>query len=428
MGAAVIYKAYYVSSGGSDTNTGTATSPFKSIDRGWSVVKPGDTIRIVGRIELSKPLYLSGKSGTSTIRFVVEGINCTITRAANYKYEVAAMINFTGNYVHFRNIELTGMVQKPGEHADPAFRATNSSNNIWESINYHTNGAAFSIKGNSNNNLIKNSDFHHIQDPYSSDPYDGGDGINIHDCTGSGNVVTGCRAYWNSDDGFDFWNNTGTVTIENCWSFYNGYLPGTFTPAGNGTGIKLGGGESATSTVKRTVNNNLCYNNAQHGIVQNNAISALITNNTVVKTGSHGIWTGSWGGGPCEVKGNVVYKAGGDAIRSNTRDKVTGNYTSMKDADFASLDEKQLLAPRLADGSLPGLTFLKTTTGVGAVFNGTPGGPVEPPKDPNPPTATLEFTIHVYTDKSINKSKKPTATKELWFDVEVYSDGAIKKK
>jgi hypothetical protein len=425
--AAITYKSYTVSMTGNDNST----TNLRTLEKAWSLVKPGDTIRIQGRVEFDRMQTLSGRNGTATAPITITG--GTVTRSSKYtQANSQELISFTGNFVHFIGITFADFTQRKGEHAYPAFRAHQANDCKFERIVYTNNAAAFSIKGKSSRNLILNSDFTGTQDPYSSSPYDGGDGLNIHDCTGTDNIVKGCRAWWNSDDGFDFWNNTGKVTIENCWSFYNGFKPGSFTPAGNGTGIKLGGGESANSNLLRIVINNLCFNNREHGIVQNNAISASIMNNTVVKHGSHGIWTGSWGGGACDLRNNISYKSGGDNARLNTRDKAGNNSwngIAVKDGDFVSWDENQLLADRLPDGSLPGLTFLlpdsgTPITGIGAMFAAV----TPPPKEPDEPPVTVAFTINVYTDNTVNKSKKPTATKELWFQIDVFTDGTIKRK
>src|SRR5206468_11449573 len=61
---------------------------------------------------------------------------------------------------------------------------------------------------------------------------------------GPGNVLSGCRPWNNSDDGYDFWQAENGITVQNCWAFHNGIsaafiaVPGTHQ--GDGNGIKLG--------------------------------------------------------------------------------------------------------------------------------------------------------------------------------------------
>ena len=51
-------------------------------------------------------------------------------------------------------------------------------------------------------------------------------------------VFRSCRAWFNSDDGFDCINSAEVLTIENCWAFYNGYTP-DFTPLADGNGVLI---------------------------------------------------------------------------------------------------------------------------------------------------------------------------------------------
>ena len=117
------------------------------------------------------------------------------------------------------------------------------SNNIFELLNTHHNmGPGLFIQGGGNN-LVLNCDSHDNYDPMTSNGAgQSADGFGAHE-GGTGNVFRGCRAWWNSDDGYDFIHAQEVVIVENSWAWYSGYLPGTTTraPAGNGNGIKGGG-------------------------------------------------------------------------------------------------------------------------------------------------------------------------------------------
>ena len=73
------------------------------------------------------------------------------------------------------------------------------------------------------------------------------DGFACKVAAGSGNVFRRCRAFLNSDDGFDLFSKnraTGAVVLEDCRSWMNGYRlsDGRLQPTkGNGNGFKLGG-------------------------------------------------------------------------------------------------------------------------------------------------------------------------------------------
>jgi pectate lyase len=69
------------------------------------------------------------------------------------------------------------------------------------------------------------------------------DGFGAHpdQTTGRSNVFRGCRAWFNSDDGFDLINADAAVTIDNCWAFYNGYFTNFASSGGDANGFKSGG-------------------------------------------------------------------------------------------------------------------------------------------------------------------------------------------
>src|SRR4030095_5205394 len=86
--------------------------------------------------------------------------------------------------------------------------------------------------------------------------------------------LSGCRAYSNSDDGFDFINASGTCTVEKSWSFRNGYQPDTMTAAGNGAGFKSGGYGTDPSTFpdtipRHTVRQCVAFRNRSQGFYAN---------------------------------------------------------------------------------------------------------------------------------------------------------------
>ena len=69
------------------------------------------------------------------------------------------------------------------------------------------------------------------------------DGFGAHPTStnGTGNVFRGCRAWFNSDDGFDCINAKAVVTFHNCWAFFNGYFTNFASSGGDANGFKSGG-------------------------------------------------------------------------------------------------------------------------------------------------------------------------------------------
>lgn len=336
---------------------------------------PGDTVLLFGGVyNYESTQNLKGKNGTASNKIKIwafPGEIPVITRNpnCNFKYYWTSGIWFTGDYFHWKGIEITGFTQQ-GPEVYTGFRISDSNNNIFELINSHHNGHGCDINGKSSNNLILNSDFHDNQDPLTSPPFENGDGLEIcYIPSGSINMVKGCRFWNNSDDGIDLWENDGEVQIDSCWSWNNGFIPDTETPAGNGNGFKMG----ATTTnlgskVLRTLKNCVAFNNKARGFDQNKALCSFeLYNNTAYKNGTNG-FVFDYGNIVAYAKNCISYKnvrapaftvssvMGGNAFFDN---ELSTSATTITDNDFRSLDATQLGMPRSTEGNLPVIDFLK---------------------------------------------------------------------
>jgi len=373
----------YLSPSGNDGNAGTIGSPKFTLEAGFAIANPGDTIWMRGGtyqyLGEQDIIGKNGSAGNLIKLWAYPGETPIITRSASYipviGVETDLIYMENCSYIHFKGLDISGYTQHPTLPYWFAFRGNDLSNCIFENLNHHHNVGAFTLRGdNTTGNLFLNCDFHHNQDPYSETPYDGADGLNITYVNNPSaiNTVRNCRAWWNADDGFDFWQNEGYVLVEGCWSFYNGYIPDTFTTAGNGTGFKLGPC-SAVTTLRRTVQNCIAFKNRSFGIIENESpVNMNIYNNTSIQNGSQNYLFGFWPAQfPKTFKNNISYDSGtlfgnvwhtfgADAVHSNnTWDTgVTVNYS-----DFQSTDDSQLDSARASDGTLPTITFLKLITG-----------------------------------------------------------------
>jgi len=392
---------YFLSATGSDGGgDGTITNPWFTLEKAWTVVSAGDTVYMRGGIyQYTTQQDLNGKNGTSGNLIKVWGYpgETANIRGESYVFNVSTdqdLISFSGNYVHFKDIEISYFEQQPDQSNWFGFRSGDMSNCIVENINYHHNGAAFTVRGSGTGNLFLNCDFHHMQDPYSDSPYDGADGLGItyNPNTASVNTVRNCRAWWCADDGFDTWQNEGYVEFDNCWSFYNGYIPDTFTTAGNGSGFKLGSAVTSTTTVKRYVHNCLAFKNRSWGFVENdNPSNMTLVNNTAVQNGIGGglnFWFGAWAAQPKTFRNNISYDSGtlfGDVWHTFGADYVHSNNTwdpgfTVSTSDFISIDSSVLTRQRHNNNNLPENVFLKLSnssplrnagTSVGLTYSGT---------------------------------------------------------
>lgn len=365
-------RTFYLSPTGLDTNPGTITEPFYSLNKAWTVISAGDTVYMRGgSYKYTSTQFLKGKNGTSNLPINIwafPGEAPIITRDTDFTYTWSSGVCLTGNYLHLKGIEITGFTQE-NSNIFAGLRVTDSNHNTFEQINSHHNGHGCVISGKSTGNLILNSDFHHNQDPLTSPKYDNADGLELCDIpAGYTNTIKGCRIWWNSDDGIDLWKNDGIVIIDSCWSWNNGFVPDTFTPAGNGNGIKMGiTSTNHGSTVLRIVTNSLAYNNKSRGFDQNEALcSIVLLNNTAYKNGTNG-YVLNYGDIIAVVKNCISFRntylpgiskasvIGNNAFADNNLKSDLG---PVSEDDFLSLDESQLLRTREPDGSLPSIEFL----------------------------------------------------------------------
>lgn len=388
---------YYLSPLGDDKKgAGTLDRPWFTLNKAWESAEAGDFIYMKGgtyRYNSRQRLYCkSGKSGKLIKVLAMPGEHPIVSPGD--EFTDTRGVDIHGNYIHLKGLEISGFIQRSSTALYYGLVAENSNHLIFELLKVHDNGFGLSIGSDSGDNLVLNSDFYKNADPKSqfggNKPWAGADGITIRSSNSSKtNIIRGCRMWWNSDDGVDLFENQGTVIIENSWSFWNGFEPGTFTPAGDGNGYKLGITATDQSTSERRVlRYNLAFENKARGFDQNNArCITLLYNNTCYNNGSRGKAARSfdfWNGHAATVaKNNLDFKSSlsamfnEQAIVSHNTFQIDGtdneNYSVSKD-DFLSLDTKGVDGPRQKDGGLPDLKFLKLKKGSDLIDNGTDTG------------------------------------------------------
>jgi len=208
----------------------------------------------------------------------------------------------SGSWLHFKGIEICNLPVNSG-----VIGINNAHDDIMELMNtHHTQATGIFISHGSGGHLFLNCDSHDNYDP-SSAQGDGqnADGFGVHyQAAGDGTSTTirGCRAWWNSDDGYDFINQEVPVTIENSWSFGNGFSNyGAGRPAaGNGNGFKIG---SSKTGIRHLVQNNVAWGNKANGFYANHSSGGNTWyNNTSFQNGTQfnmlaSTWSEPNGGG-----------------------------------------------------------------------------------------------------------------------------------
>lgn len=384
---------YFVAPNGNDaTGDGTITKPWFTLNKAWQYVKAGEIVYMRGgTYNYHEQQRLTGKNGTSSARIKLlayNGERPIITRGDPYTYPgwPHAIIYFTANYADVKGLDVSGVTQvvnSPDMH-EP-FRAYGCNYCTFELLDIHHNGAGFQLT-NSNQCYVINSDFHHNSDPYttSAGAYGNADGMGIDGTNPNAiNYVIGCRFWYNTDDGIDGWAEEGTIVIENCWAFWNGFIPDTWEKAGDGSGFKLGKTDAIVPTiVKRKLYNNISFQNKKWGFLDNGIqCNAELYNNTAIENGYKNLDT--WAGGfnftlvPTTkffIKNNIAYKNNVTQVSISDKTNVDHNSwdlpVTVTDADFVNIIPTGVDGPRQSDGSLPNLNYLKLAQGSDLINKG----------------------------------------------------------
>ncbi|MEO7495661.1 MAG: right-handed parallel beta-helix repeat-containing protein [Massilia sp.] len=376
--------SYYVAPGGDDGAAGTLEAPWQTVMHAQARVQPGDTVFFRG----GQYLIASATKGCASRTDAVDAIRLSKSGAEGrpirywaYPGETPVFdfsrmkddcrvkgFNVSADWLHLKGLEITGAPQQPENRLNHESWGLwiNGSHNVFELLNTHHNmGPGVFIK-DGGDNLVLNSDSHHNYDPYTSNGAgQSADGFGAHiGANHPGNVFRGCRAWMNTDDGFDLINAFSAVTIENSWAWQHGYLPGTKTslPAGNGNGIKAGGygGKFSGAQVVHVVRNSVAFNNKVNGFYANHHPVALdFFNNTSFGNGSQFNMLGiDADGKPVNLgnlRNNVAWK-GVTAVHIAGASEQNNSWNLAEpvgEADFEGVSTEGWDAPRQADGGLP---------------------------------------------------------------------------
>jgi hypothetical protein len=390
---------YYISPTGSDGNSGTIGSPWFTLNKAWTVVSAGDIVCMRGgTYSYTSTQSLSGRNGDSGSPIKIwayTGETPVITRGSGFSFSGSfkPLIYFSGNYIHWKGISITGNTQLNGTDIHVGIFAHTSNNCTFELLKIYGNGMGFwlndQISGaNSNNNLFLNCDIYENEDPLTSPAYGNGDGLGININAGNTVTIRGCRLWYNSDDGIDPYGSDATVIIDKCWTFYNGLEIGTFNWQSDANGIKYGGTNADHgNTILYYTTNCISYRNGWIGYNTNGALAAVAAyNNISALNGTDGSRAASKGfqfndpaGRAHILRNNISYNdQNSNSISStSTVDHNTfligggaNSAYTLTSGSFASLDASQLTAARQSDGSLPIMTFLHLAQGSNLIHTG----------------------------------------------------------
>ena len=205
-----------------------------------------------------------------------------------------SILSVVGSYWHIYGLEVTNGPAKGISIC--------GNNNIIEMCTVHKVGnSGFQVSrfaGEPNdsemwptNNLIKNCEAYDCCDEGRNDA----DGFAAKLTCGEGNKFYGCIAHHNVDDGWDLYAKSttgpiGTVTIENCVAYNNGFLTtddptDPSTEFGEGNGFKLGGENLAGG---HKLINCVSFANYAKGITSNSCPDCEVINCTAFNNSLNG--------------------------------------------------------------------------------------------------------------------------------------------
>ena len=382
---------FYVAVDGQDSNAGTLQAPFATLSRAEMAASAGDTVYVRGGV-----YRFSGTQATIGVSFTKSGASRRPIRYFAYQgerpifdlFELKPQARVTGidvrcNWVHLRGFEVRGVRQLiVGDSWSVRVRG---DHNVIERFDVHDGEAPGIFIASGTANLILNCDSHHNYDPLEA----GGnaDGFGCHS-SGGDNVLRGCRAWENSDDGYDFINAPGTCIAEDSWAFRNGWIPNTNMTGANGAGFKAGGFGNppqvpASGVPRHIVRGSLAFGNRAIGFYANYHPGGIdfLSNTAFDNPANFDMRTAS-GTSSHKLRNNVAAGTGRTIVSFNGGSDDFNSWTlpvQVASADFMSLDKALATMPRQADGSLPNLPLARLVAGsdlidrgenLGAPFNG----------------------------------------------------------
>ncbi len=423
-------RSLYVAPAGKDGDyplRGTAERPFATLPHAFACASGGDRILLRGGVYgfggAAEGWLLARHGGVAGSPIVIENhpgespvIDGAAMRPPTERYQAwhsprsaggFPLVILDASHLILRGITIRhgpmGGCLVDGIHHDLSIERCIFHDNGWLNDEY---GTGLALLGTGHRNVVRNCDSFGNRGGGAGATGGNADGISVSLEDSVGTVVTGNRAWRNTDDGFDFFNpaqpgasrDASPCLIDQNWAFENGCdADGSISPSedANGCGFKLGGrragatGRHGGHTITRclawsnktsgfddngytgglqplTVFNNVSFNNARGGsgyafVIQHHARSLLCN--------------------------NIAFAAGG--VRDFLIDLVLQSHNASNGpalgslsppsfkvslSDFQSVKDAIARGPRQADGTLPVSGFLRLAPGSRLIGAGTAAG------------------------------------------------------
>lgn len=391
---------FYISPLGSDSNPGTIDLPFISLQKAISLADPGDTIFMRGGTYPYGQTIRVERSGTAAapIRIWAYPGEKPYLNFSTQPYGAAnrgILFTTAGNHWNVKGLEIS--------HAgDNGIKVEGSHLHFEECVFHHCGDTGLQIgfghyDANPGGLLAAFVEVIHCDSYLNFDPDSNGgdaDGFAAKMHCGQGIVFDGCRAWENSDDGWDLFETDYGVVIRNCWTWKSGVA------GGNGNGFKLGGdGTGGQSKGVHYADNCVSFDHKVNGFTQNSHREGLIVRHCLSfgngNSGYNYFMEGTLNSGHENLFRNNVSiprsgtNSGGFIADNNpVEQNNTWNLAvTASSGDYVNIAEAAAKAPRLPDGGLPtgfarliaGSDLIDKGANNGQPFNGTASdlGPYE---------------------------------------------------
>lgn len=342
----------FVSPNGSDLNSGTIDNPLLTITRAMDIVQPNDIIYLRGGIYYYNSTIKTLKSGEENKEIklwayenekpIIDFTNQPVSTSSRGFY-------INKNYWHFKGLEIRGA-------KDNGIYITGSYNKIENCSIHNCCDSGLQISGGGSYNLVINCDSYKNFDSLTLG--ENADGFAPKLDIGPGNTFVNCRAWENSDDGWDLYESDDPVTITNCMAFRNGHnVWGIANFQGDGNGFKLGGNYISGSHI---ITKSVAFDNKSKGFDQNNNTAGVILyNNTAFRNeGKNFSFPLNPNLTKHVLKNNISFEGSISIADSSIVEKNSWQGFIVTTSDFISLDTNGVTDKRNYDGTINETNFL----------------------------------------------------------------------
>jgi hypothetical protein len=358
----------YVAPDGNDDNPGTFELPIRSLTKAVSLAGPDSLIYMRGGVyydSISTRLNKTGQPGRPIKVWAYPGEIPIIDYSNQIVHDTSRGIRVSHNYWHLKGL----VVRRAG---DNGIYVSGWYNVIEDCVIYECHDTGLQIGGNASYNKIINCDSFLNYDPQGNG--EDADGFAAKTLVGPGIEFIGCRAWGNSDDGWDLWEAQNAVLIDSCWAFQNGFnIWGDPNFQGDGNGFKLGGNfVQGPHKIIRSV----AFDNRGKGFDQNNNMAGItVYNNTAWRNqGRNFSFPSIPTSGVHILKNNISYQGQNLITANSTLEANSWQGFTVTDSDFISLDTSLANAPRSVDNSIPDTDLFRLSNGSSLIDAGVPVG------------------------------------------------------